>query len=100
MIRIEHAHHARNARLRRPSARITGKSDRARSRAVIRTIARDDLVTSGKEARNLDRVLVGFSSAVGKEECVDVSWSDFRELFPEPRANLSRHERIGIGEGL
>src|ERR1700730_805605 len=100
MIRIEHAHHARNARLRRPSARIAGKSERARSRAVIRTIARDDLVTSGKEARNLDRVLVGLSSAVGKEECVDVSRSYFRELRPKPGANFSRHERIRVCERL
>ena len=90
--------HARNPRLRGPSARIAGKTHRSRGRAVIGTIARDDLVASRKEARDLDGVLVGLSAAVGEEEGVDVSGSDFGELRAKARANFCRHERIRIRE--
>ena len=90
--------HARNARLRGPSARIAGETHRSRSRAVVRTIAGNDLVTSGEEARDLDGVLVGIGSAVGEEEGVDIARSNLGELRTETRANFRRHERIRVGE--
>src|SRR5271170_4030387 len=90
--------HARNARLRGPSARIAGKADRARSRAMIGAIASDDLVASGEEASDLDSVLIGIGAAVGEKESVDVAGSNLSELCAEARANFSSHERIGVGE--
>ena len=98
VIRIEHAHHARNSRLSGPSAGIAGQRDRARSRAMIRAIARDDFVSSSKKARQLDSVLGGFGAAIGKEKRVDVAGRNFGQLLPKPRAHLSRHERIRITE--
>ena len=51
--------------------------------AVIRAVAREDLVAAGREPRQLDRVLVGFGAAVGEEEHVDVAGRDRRELGAE-----------------
>ena len=98
MIGIEHAHHARNARLGGPAPRIAGQRNAARGRAVVGAVARHDLVPSGKEARDLDGVLVGLGAAVGEEESVDVAGGDFGELRAQARARLGRHEGIGIGE--
>ena len=98
MIRVEHPHHARNPRLNRPSARIARKADRARRRAVIRAITREDLVASGEKARDLDGVLVGFRAAVRKEEGVNIARSDLCQLHPQPRPRFRRHERIGISQ--
>src|SRR5208283_5320077 len=98
MIRIEHVHHARNARFRGPSPWIAGKAHRPRSCAVIRAIASDDLVASGKETGDLDGILVGFGSAVGEEESIDIAGSDFGELGAEARADFGRHEGIRVSE--
>ncbi len=81
VIRIEHAHHARNAGLSSPAPRIAGERDGACGRPVIRPIAGHDLVPSGEEARDLDGVLVGLGAAVGEEERVDIAGSDLRELW-------------------
>src|SRR4029077_5989056 len=81
VITIEHAHHARTARLSGPSARIARKADRARRRTVIRTISRHNLVPSSKEARDLDGILVSFGAAVGKEERVNIARSNLRQLL-------------------
>src|SRR6202040_4352318 len=98
VVRVEHMHHARNARLRSPSAGIAGKTDRSSSRAVIRAIARHDLVASSKEACDLYGVLVGLSPPVGEEERINVPRSDFGELRAEPRADFGCHERIRVSE--
>src|SRR5580658_664270 len=98
VIRVEHVNHARNARLRSPSAGIARETHRARSRAVIGTIASDDLVATGKKARELDGVLVGLGAAVGEEEGVDVTRSNFCKLRSKPGARFRSHERISIRE--
>src|SRR3981081_1910410 len=96
VIRIEHPHHARNARLRGPSARIARKADRARRRTVIRAITRHNLVAPGEEARDLDGILIRFRAAVRKKKCVNIARSNLRELRPQPRPRFRSHERIGI----
>src|SRR3981081_4344052 len=96
VIRIKHPHHARNARLRGPSARIARKADRARRRTVIRAITRHNLVAPGEEARDLDGILIRFRAAVRKKESVNIARSNLRELRPQPRPRFRSHERIGI----
>ena len=86
MIRIEHVNDARNARLGGPSAGIAGKSHRSGGCTVIGAVAREDLVASGEEARELDRVLVGFGPAVGEEEGVDIA-EQFGKLRAKARAD-------------
>ena len=98
VIRIEHVNHARNARLRSPSARIAREGDRSRGRAVVGAIACHNLVASGEEARELDGVLVSLSAAVGEEKGVNIAGSDFGELRAKTRTNLSSHERVRVGE--
>ena len=98
VIRIENVDDAGDAGLGRPAARIAGQRDRARRAAVIRAIAREDLVAAGVPARDLDRVLVRLGAAVGEEEAVDVAGRDLGELGAQPRARLGGHERIGVGE--
>ena len=66
--------------------------------AVIRAIARQNLVAAGGPARQLDRVLVRLGAAVGEEEHVDVAGAELGELPSEARARLGRHERVGVGE--
>jgi hypothetical protein len=75
VIRIEHMHHARNARFRSPSARIPGERDAAPGCAVIGAITGHDLVASGKEAGEFDGVLSGFGAAVREEEGIDIARS-------------------------
>src|SRR5262245_26935570 len=65
---------------------------------MIGAIARDDLVTPGKETRDLDGVLVGLSTSVGEEKCVDIPGRDLGQLSSETRARLGRHERVSIGQ--
>ena len=67
-------------------------------RAVIRAVAREDLVTAGRHPRELDRVLVRLGAAVGEEEDVDVAGRDLGQLRAQPRARLGRHERVGVGQ--
>src|ERR1700752_1057877 len=47
--------------------RAGGQRDRAAGRAVVRAVARDDLVAARRPARELDRVLVGLGAAVREE---------------------------------
>ena len=63
-------------------------------RAVVRAVAREDLLAAGDRARDLDGVLVGLGAAVGEEEDVDVARRDLGELRAEPRARLGGHERV------
>src|SRR5882672_1979304 len=100
MIRIKHAHNSRNARLRGPSTRVARQADRAGSRAMIRAIARHDLVASREETSDLDRVFVGLSTAVGEEEGINVSRRDLGELCAQASARLGGHERIRVSECL
>ena len=84
VIRIEDVDDARHARLGAPAPRIAGQRHRAVRAAVIRAVAREDLVAAGEGARDLDRVLVGVGAAVGEEEDVDVAGRELRELGAEP----------------
>ena len=98
VIRIGHVHDAGDAWLGGPAPRIAGERDRAGGRAVIRAVAREDLVATGVPARGLDGVLVGLGAAVGEEEAVDVAGRDGGQLRAKPRANLGGHERVGVRE--
>src|SRR5260221_6080568 len=98
VIRIKYAHYARNPRLRRPSPRIARKAHGTRRRAVIRPIARHDFVPSGKDASDLDGVLVRFRAAICKKERINIARSNLRQLRSQPRPRLRSHERIGIGQ--
>src|SRR5512143_1896370 len=100
MIWVEYAHNARNPRLRGPAARITSKTHGACGSTVIGAIAGHDLVTSGESTSDLDGILIGFSAAVRKKECVNVAGSDFRKLGAEASTRLCRHKRIRVAERL
>src|SRR5208283_4471870 len=100
VIRIEHAHHPRYARLGGPAPRVAGEGDAARRRPVIGAVTRHDLVTAGEKTCELDRVLVGFGAAVGEEERVNVAGTNLGQLRAQPRARLVRHERIRVAERL
>ena len=95
-MRVEHVDDARHARFGGPAARIAGQRHRAGGAAVIRAVAREDLVAAGERARDLDRVLVGVGAAVGEEEDVDVAGREARQLRPELRARLGGHERARV----
>src|SRR5215813_9745910 len=98
VIRIENSYYARDSGLRRPAARIASEGDAACGRAVVRAITRHDLVPTREEAGNLDRVLVGFGSAVRKKEGVDIARSDFCKLRSQASAWLGCHEGISVSE--
>ena len=56
--------------------------------------AREDLVPAGRQARELDGVLVRLRAAIGEEEDVDVAGRDLGQLRAQPCARLGRHERL------
>src|SRR5207249_9414179 len=89
-----------HAGFRGPAPWIAGEHHAAGRRAVIRTVARENLVASRRQARQLDRVLVRLGAAVGEEEDVDVARRDLGELRAEARARLGRHERVRVRERL
>ena len=84
VVRVEHVHDAGHARLGAPAPRIAGQRHRAVRAAVVRAVAREDLVPAGVGARDLDRVLVGVGAAVGEEEHVDVAGRELGELRAQP----------------
>ncbi len=92
-VRVEHADDARHPGLVRPPARIAGERDPAERGAVVRPIARDDLVPPGVHAGELDRVLVGLGAGVREERHREVAGRDLGQQPPEPRAGLVRHRR-------
>ena len=99
MVRVEHVHDAGHAGLGAPAPGVAGQRHRAMRSAVVRTVAREDLVPAGVSARDLDRVLVGVSAAVGEEEHVDVARRELGELGAQPPAHLGRHERVRVRHG-
>ncbi len=99
-VEVGDAHDARDARLRRPAARIAGGHHDLARRAVIRAVAGHDLLAAGELARELDGVLVRLGAAVGEEEDVDVAGADLRQLGAQPGAWLGGHERIRVGQSL
>ena len=97
VVGVEDVDDARQRRLR-PASWIAGRRDRGGRAAVVRTIARENLLPPGDGSRDLDGVLVRLGPAVGEEEDVDVARSERRQLRPEPGPRLGRHERVGIRE--
>src|SRR5271157_4577468 len=83
---VEDANDARNTRLDGPTPRITGSRHRAHCGAVIRAVARDDLVAACKELRHLHGIFVGFCTAQREERFRQAS--DLRELLAEQAAGL------------
>ena len=96
VVRIENVHDAGHAGLGAPAPRIAGQCHRAMRAAVVRAVAREDLVPAGVRARDFDRVLVGVGAAVGEEEDVDIAGRELGELRAQPPAHLRRHERVRI----
>ena len=89
VVRIEKMDHARHPRFVGPAPGIAGQRAGAGGRAVIRAVAREDLVASGGQPRELDRVFVRLGAAVGEEEDVDVAGRDLGESFAPSRARGS-----------
>ena len=98
VIRVRHVNDAGHARLHRPAPRIAGGRQRRAGAAVVRAVARQNLVAAGGQPREANRVFGRFRAAVGEEEDVDVTGRDLRELLPEPRARLGGHEWIRVGQ--
>jgi hypothetical protein len=96
--RVLDVHHAGRPRLRRPAPRVAGERDRGAGGAVVRAVARQDLVAAGELPRQLHGVLVGLGAAVGEEERVDVARRELRQPLAQPRPRLGGHERVGVGE--
>src|ERR1019366_1758771 len=98
VIGIENAYYARNSRPRRPSPRVASQAHRARRSAVIRAIARDNLVPPRESTRKLDGIFGGLSAAICEEKCVNVSRRNGGELVAQAGTPLGRHKRIRIAE--
>src|SRR5215213_11075211 len=77
VIEIRYAKHSRNTGFRGPATWITGERQRSCSTAVIATITRADLVTTGIKSRDTDRVFIRLSAAVGEEEHVYIARRQF-----------------------
>jgi hypothetical protein len=96
VVRIQDVHDAAEAGLVRPPARVTGERDRSRRRAVVRAVAREDLVAAGRRPRELDRVLVRLGAAEREEHLVHVAGQQLGELAAEPGPGLAGHERADV----
>ena len=90
---VEHSHDPGHARLVRPAARVAGERDRPMRRPVVGAVARDDLVPTRVEPRELDRVLVRLRARVREKRHREVARRDLRKQAPELRARLVRHRR-------
>jgi hypothetical protein len=98
LVGMRHVDDAGHTGLHGPAARVAGRRQAGAGAAMIRAIAREDLVAAGDEARDADGVLIGLGAAVGEEEHVDVAGTDLRQLLSQLRARLGRHERVRVGE--
>ena len=92
-VRVEKADDPRDARLGGPAARVARRGDRACGRAVVRAVARHDLVPSCKPARELDRVLVRLGAAVREERHRQIARRHLGEEARQLGALLVRHHR-------
>jgi len=92
-VRIEHANDARKARLDRPTPRITRRGHRTHGGAVIRTIARDNLLAAGKKLRHFHGVFIGFGAAQCEKGFGQPR--DFSKLFAEQSARFCGKARSG-----
>src|SRR6185369_15603442 len=98
VIVIRNAKHSGNAWLSSPATRIARECQRARRAAVICTITRADLVSSGVKSCDTDRILVRLRAAVREEERVDIAGRQLCKLHTQARADFSRHERVRVQE--
>src|SRR5262245_37715131 len=83
-----------------PASRLSRCRQRSGSAAVIRTIERGDLRTTGVRARDLEGGFVCLGSTVGKEKYVDVAGRDAGQLCTQPRARLGCKRRRDVSEQL
>ena len=79
-----------------PAPRVAGQGHGAKRRAVVRAIAGEDLVASGRVASELDGVLDGLGAAEREEDLVHVAGQDLGELGPEPGPDLGRERRLDV----
>ncbi len=75
-------HHTRslnNKLTRGPAAIIAGHGDGTRRGAVVRPVAREDLVATGLEPGHADGRLVGLGAARRKHKRIDVPGKNLRQ---------------------
>ncbi len=84
---------ARHRRFDRQTAIIAGQCHRAMRRAVIGAIARQDLVSSGIEAGDLDGILIRFRTAQREEGFLQIAGRDLGQFLAQQAARLGGHAR-------
>jgi hypothetical protein len=97
VIRIEHVDDAGHARLGAQRRGSPVSVIAAGGAAVIRAIAREDLVAAGVHRA----ILIAFSFASAPplvKKKTSMSPGVISASFAQPRARLGRHERVGVGE--
>ena len=75
-VRAHEVDDAGHRRLRRPPARVAGRRDRARRRAVVAAVHREDLLPARVQARHAHRVLGRLRAAVGEEDLLQAVGRD------------------------
>src|SRR5688500_16281941 len=93
---VKEMDNARDCRLCRQTAIVTGQCQRAERCSVIRTIACQNLMPARIEACNFDGVLICFRPAECKECFLQISRSDFSQLLSQQTARFCCH--AGAGE--
>src|SRR5258707_9300253 len=80
-IRVEKMNDARHGRLNGRAAIIAGQRDCAMRRAVIRTIARQNLMPACIKAGDLDGVLIGFRATQSEEGFFQITGGDLAQFL-------------------
>ena len=89
-IRIEELDESGNSGFERIASRLAGQIARAEGRAVIASVAREDLVASCVHTGDFDRVLVGVGSGVGEKDLAHVVRHEFKNHLRELRSRFAR----------
>jgi hypothetical protein len=76
---VKHVHKAADVRLRHPAPGVSRHRERRRRAAVVRAVAREDLLPPCEAARGAHRRLVRFASAGREQKAVDVARADLRQ---------------------
>jgi len=77
---------------------LAGESLGEGGASAVSVAKRDDLITSGVDARELDGGFVGFGAAVAEETLSDLAGSDLRQLLRERDDGFVRKKSGGVLE--